>query len=108
MKVATACLSHGKTAHAHAQKLLAAEKREEKKAKDTEKKAAQKAKATPKEPKPVAEGSKGKAPKAKKERKEPKTEYMRRKRSFMDKYLDCNIDDFRAMNSQTHESYSLT
>ena len=85
MKVATACLGHGtKTAHAHAQKLLAAEKREEKKAKDAEKKAKTAAKAT-KEAKP--EGSeKTTAPKSKTDsRKEPKTEYMRRKRSFMDK-----------------------
>ena len=78
MKVATACLGHGtKTAHAHAQKLLAAEKREEKKAKDAEKKAKTAAKAT-KEAKP--EGSEKTD-----SRKEPKTEYMRRKRSFMDK-----------------------
>ena len=87
MQVATACLARAKTiAHGHAQRLLAAEKREEKKAKEAAKKTGPKKATGAKDPESAPKS------KSKKERKEPKTEYLKRKYSFMDKYLDCNID----------------
>ena len=86
-KVATACLAGDKTiAHAHAQRLLAAEKREEKKAKEAKKTGSHKAT----KEKEHESATNPKPKKKKKERKEPKTEYMKRKQSFLDKYLECN------------------
>lgn len=78
------------TAHATAQKLLAADKRElAKQMKGQEKKEDPKAKS---KAKPKAKGkAKAKAgTKPKKEKKEPKTNWARRKNSFIAKILGCN------------------
>ena len=106
-EVAKACLAEDTPqTHAFKQKLLAAEKRELAMAKTKPKNKTKEATTTAEPEKP--RNDEKKAPEKKKKKKEPvtepKTEYMKRKKSFLSKKLGSNIGSVRSAYS-THVNF---